>query len=394
MEHSTDLEIANWLISAESADWFDWLTEQDLRAISTVSKLRKQLSPKQVDALISQVNLRGRAKRKFPLAETMYFSEIALQQATDLEIASYKALRFSHEEPIADMCCGIGGDLIALAKNSPTTAVDLSDVHLLFAKTNARINGCQQVETICNFAEKVPLESFAAWHIDPDRRSQAKRTTHLDYFSPALPELEAMLTKNQNAAFKLAPATDVPESWHPQCELEWISHHRECKQLVVWHGSLALHGGTCCATRIDANGNPHSHQGVPSGISEIRPPMQFIYDPDPALVASGLVDHLAQNLDLGRLSPKSHYLTGTEAVEHPLLQSFRLEEAEKIDVKRLKKIVASSEMGRLELKQRGVQLDLDQFRKKLKPNGAGEGAILFTPTTNGNQALVCRRLTE
>ncbi len=388
---STSLDIAQWLTSSEAADWFAWLRRVDPQAIGTLKKLRTELDPNRTQALLGQIPLRQRGARKFTQAERMFFTRIGQEQSTDEEIAAYKAKRFPVGQPLADLCCGIGGDLIALAQRGPTTAVDASAEHLCFAAANVSAYGAKLAETHCGLAEETPLETFAAWHIDPDRRSDNRRTIQLDHFSPALPQLEAMLRTNRNAALKLAPASCLPPAWEAEGECEWITHHRECKQLVVWRGNLAPQSGIRRATRIGTNGQVDSFAGAPQRQQSSAEISTCLFDPDPALVASGLVDTLAAELDLARVSSQSHYLTGPQAIDHPLLARFEVLEIEKIDAKRLKKSVAEAGWGTLELKQRGLELKLEALRKQLKPRGADAGTIIFTPTIAGNRAIMCQR---
>lgn len=390
-DQSEPLTTSQWLVSEEARTWFQWLGTVHPHAIGTLTRLRKELSSQQSAAILAQAELRKRAARKFTQADQMFFTDIGLQQSTDQEIAAYKALRFPADQPLADLCCGIGGDLIALAQRGPVTAVDASADHLCFADANASAHGAKLADTRCGWAEETPLQQFAAWHIDPDRRHEDRRTIRLDSFSPTLDQLEAMLRLNRNAALKLAPASRLPEAWEEEGQCEWISHHRECKQLVVWLGELAHQPGTRKATRIDQAGRVDSFEGTvrsPISSSDVG---SYLFDPDPALVASGLVDTLAESLHLTRLSPDSHYLTGCDAIDHPLLQSFEVISQEKVDAKRLKKAVTEAQWGTLELKQRGLELKLEAMRKQLKPRGKEEGTIVFTPTVAGNRAILCRR---
>ena len=45
-----------------------------------------------------------------------FFTPVGWEQATDELIAAYKASRFPADGPVADLCCGIGGDLLVLAR--------------------------------------------------------------------------------------------------------------------------------------------------------------------------------------------------------------------------------------------------------------------------------------
>ncbi|PQO34385.1 class I SAM-dependent methyltransferase [Bremerella cremea] len=390
-DQSTSLNVSIWLTSKEAADWFAWLSESDPNAISTLKKLRDSLTAEQTQALLRQIELRRRGIKKFSRAEQMFFTRIGYEQSTDEAIAAYKAEKFPSSQPLADLCCGIGGDLIALAQRGPTTAVDASEEHLCFAAANVSTYGAKLADTQCCLAEEVSLEAFAAWHIDPDRRSDNRRTIQLDNFSPSLAQLETMLRRNRNAALKLAPASSLPSEWEAEGECEWITHHRECKQLVVWLGELAIQPGARRATRLDNNGQAASYVGVPRPPSPATEIAASLFDPDPSLVAAGMVDTLAAELGLARVSAQSHYLTGPSNVDHPLLSKFEVLNIEKIDTKRLKKAVRKADWGTLELKQRGLELKLEALLVQLKSRRPNTGTIIFTPTVDGNRALFCRR---
>lgn len=385
-----ELKISQWVVSERARPWLELLEGANLRW-KAHQTLRKSLNPEETSAVLQQADLRDRAIRKFGKASQMFFTDVGLQQSTDEVIAAYKAARFPTGQPIADLCCGIGGDLIALAKRGPTTAVDASADHLLFAESNVRANGAEVADTHCGLAETISLQQFAAWHIDPDRRPDKRRTIRLDSFSPSQDDLEAMLRQNRNAAMKLAPATSLPPQWEEEAECEWISHHRECKQLVAWFGELTQQPGHRRATRIDGTGQATSFVATPIPASPASELLGYLYDPDPSLVAAGLVDAISAELGLSRISPQSHYLTGSDLIDHPLLQCFVVLGQEKIDKKRLKKAIAQQNWGVLELKQRGLELKLEAWRNQLKPSGAGEGTIIFSPTLAGNRAILCRR---
>ena len=78
-----------------------------------------------------------RAREKFSQAERMFFTRKGLEQATDEQFAAYKASRFSDAGRVADLCCGIGGDLLALAAAAAAVAFDLDPVACLLAEANA-----------------------------------------------------------------------------------------------------------------------------------------------------------------------------------------------------------------------------------------------------------------
>src|SRR5437773_2735446 len=72
----------------------------------------------------------ARAHCKFPELPYVWATPEAREQATHALLAAHKARQFAQMNParIFDLCCGIGGDALALAEVAPVTAIDLSPV--------------------------------------------------------------------------------------------------------------------------------------------------------------------------------------------------------------------------------------------------------------------------
>ena len=144
-------------------------------------RLRRCLSARRAHLVLELIELRKRARVKFTEADRMFFTARALEQATDQWIARHKARRFAAGQPIGDLCCGIGGDLFSLAQQARVTGVDRDPVHALLAAENCHLLGLRPCPIAVMDAASVDLGPFAAWHMDPDRRSAAKRTTQIAF---------------------------------------------------------------------------------------------------------------------------------------------------------------------------------------------------------------------
>ncbi len=237
------LNAYGWLISQQAAPWLERLACSAAPAVMQVPQLRKTLTATQTHLLIELIELRQRAMAKFDAAHRLFFTPVTLEQATDQAVAACKAARFPEGQPIADLCCGIGGDLFGLAERGEASGVDLDPIHSLLAEANCRELDLPTREVMTADATMIPLEHFAAWHIDPDRRATGRRATRLDRLQPTQAALQQMLSHNPHGAIKLAPATMIPEPWPAMCERQWIGSGRECRQQVLWFGALAHHAG-------------------------------------------------------------------------------------------------------------------------------------------------------
>ncbi|RMG40863.1 MAG: class I SAM-dependent methyltransferase, partial [Planctomycetota bacterium] len=89
-------------------------------------RLRARYPPDLVRAAVELIQARQRARGKFSRADRMWFDRRGVEQATDELIARRKAERFAAHPEVVDLCCGVGGDTIALAQRTGVVAVDES----------------------------------------------------------------------------------------------------------------------------------------------------------------------------------------------------------------------------------------------------------------------------
>jgi hypothetical protein len=358
------------------------------------TSLRKNLSAERAHLVVEQVELRQRAKEKFSLAERMFFTRKGLEQATDEQLAAYKAERFSSEQPIVDLCCGIGGDFVALARRGNVTGVDADEVAALFASSNAAANGfsAEQYSVAVQDALGVPLAG-CAWHCDPDRRREGRRATRGELFQPPLEALAVLLSQSGDAAVKLAPATDAPPSWHPSAELEWLSSRGECRQQVAWFGRLARHAGRRTATVVRGNGKSRTIAGFADEVMPVASSMgRFVYEPDAAVLAAKLIATLSAEHSLLAVSAGIAYLTGDLSVDDVALDAFEVVDDMPLDRKQLKAYCREHRLGRLEIKKRGVDVSPEQLRKQIIDEGDEAAVVIVTPVLGRVRAIIARRL--
>jgi SAM-dependent methyltransferase len=124
-----------------------------------------------VDAL-AQHELRLRARAKFSRAMDMFFTRAGLEQASAEVIAGRRVARYAGAGLVADLCCGIGGDLTALAAGRRVLAVDRDPLHLRMALANAGVYGVAAgVTAVAADVRDASLRGVDAVFIDPARRA-------------------------------------------------------------------------------------------------------------------------------------------------------------------------------------------------------------------------------
>lgn len=365
-----------------------------------LQRLRKVLSPQQAGLVVELTSLRRRAETKFGrLASKMFFTELALQQATDLWTASYKASRLKNDQPVHDYCCGLGGDLMALARRGPAVGWDRSAEMAHLATANLDVLGASEHSQVRvqEIEAMAPLPG-EVWHLDPDRRSSGRRSTQMEWHSPGPEFIEHLRKIAPDGVLKLAPATEVPEPWNQEAEREWISWNRQCRQQVIWFGALAQQSCLRRATVVTKTANcledPRVHSFV--GQSTTRAPQgsqveEYIYDIDPAVRAAGLTGALARDQNLVALEKESGYLTSAIFCGHPLLTGFQVLDVLPLRVKSLSSFLRKQSIGRLEIKKRGIETDPEQLRQKLKLQGEESRTLLLTRLGEREIAILAQR---
>ena len=386
-----------WLIGDSAASWL-----QQAAAIGGpptpqhIARFRRQLTASQTQLVWQQVQLRRRAAARFRDADKMFFTELGLQQATDDRIAGYKAGALAAAgvgDHWADVCCGIGGDLVALAAPFHVTGFDRDPIVSLLATANLHALGRSNQNVLTRAARDVDVGTFDAWHLDPDRRASGRRTTQVGGFEPSLSLMNEYLKCNPHGAIKLAPATQVPAAWQSRAQLEWIGHDRQCQQLLARFGQLAATAGQRTATTLDDQGRVlHTISG--SNDTHVPPAAQlgkFLHEPQPAIIAAQLTGELALAYDLQPVEPRIAYLTGNHPLAVPAVASFTILRLESLDERRLRATLREAGVGQLEIKKRGVDIDPEQLRRQLRPAGTQAATLLIFPRGGRVTVAICRR---
>lgn len=394
-----DVSDYRWLVSGEAAPFLN-APEAVTASPAAVASLRKSLPAERAALVLETARLRLRAATKFgDVASAMFFTARGLEQATDRTVAAYKAGRFVQGASVADLCSGIGGDLAALAGRGPCRGVDVDPRIGILAEANVRAQAgasefIDRFVMIDGRVESQHISDVGAWHIDPDRRPDGRRTTRVELHEPSLEQLESLRQINGNAAIKLAPAAELPEAWLAECEAEWIGRDGECKQLVVWFGDLARHGSRRCATIVDDPLRVRTVVGRGDArMSHAEQIGRYLFEPHAAVLAADLAADLACEHGLDALIPGGGYLTGDRPiVDDGALAAFEVVDSMPFDRRKVREWLAARNVGRLEIKKRGVEIDLERLRRELRLHGDAPGCLILLRRSDRVTAVLALRI--
>ncbi|HEY2414192.1 MAG TPA: hypothetical protein VGI40_18255 [Pirellulaceae bacterium] len=387
-----NLDNYRWLTSPDAEPWLALEADDPLRLLA---RLRKDISAERAHLVAEQIDLRRRGCEKFRRADRMFFTKKGLEQATDDQLAAYKATRFPTGALVSDLCCGIGGDLVALCARGPVFGDDRDEMMSLVATANAQVHGFGSDKCSIVAADITTTDiPSGPWHCDPDRRPTGRRATRGELFEPSIDVLDRLLGQNPNAAIKLAPATDVPAAWQEIAELQWLESRGECRQQVAWFGGLAKHPGRRAATIVPSNGQ---HRTV-VGLADEMPPIadkigRYLYEPAAAILAAKLTSELCRQHNVTGLSPAIAYLTSDTPIDDVALAAFEVLDLLPFDRKQLRAYCRQHNLGRLEIKKRGVELDPAKLRQEIVAPGDNAATILIAPYQHQTRAIIARRLT-
>lgn len=387
------------LLTAEGLRLLDAMPAMDSSddVARAVTRLRRDgHSPDLVSAVVGQARLRTRARTKFgDLAERMLFTRAGLEQATRLPIAARHAARFRDAgfTRVADLGCGIGGDALGLAAlGLRVAAVDADEVTAAIAAYNLAPFG-DDVEVRHGTAEDADLDGIDAVWLDPARRtaghSETARTRPEDW-SPSL-DWVFDLARRRPVGVKLGPGLDR-ELIPGDVEAQWVSADGSTVELVLWSGALAREGVRRAALVIRGDSAHELTADTDAADEPVRELGAFLHEPDGAVIRARLIGEVARSLEAGMLDEHIAYLTSDAALTSPFVATFRVREVLPADEKALAKALRARDIGRVEIKKRGVDVDPAALRTRLKLRGSQSATLILTRVGARRLAILADRV--
>ena len=380
------LERFEALLSPQGQDLLERLDADPVTpatALRAGSALRAEYPADLVADALAQHELRARARAKFRRAGQMFFTRSGLEQASSEATARYRAHRYAGAGRVADLCCGIGGDLIALAGHRPVLAADIDPLHLRMAEVNAGVYGAAgNVRAVRADVRDVSLSGVDAVFIDPARRSGGRRMRPGDS-EPPLSWCVALAGRAGAVGIKAAPGLPparVPAGW----ELEFIAIRRDLKEAVAWSPALAT--ATRRATILPGE---HALVPAPGPAVPVRAPGEFLCDPSPAVTRAGLVEELARELDAWKIDERIAFLSGDTPLRTPFGRGLRVIDSGPWNQKRLPAKLRDLDIGVVEIRRRGLAGDVDQLLRRLKLTGSRRATVVMTRAGDRPWGLIC-----
>jgi SAM-dependent methyltransferase len=370
------------------------------RALALSQALRGRYPPELVAAALTQQALRIAARAKFGRADEMLLTRAGLEQASSELTARHSAARFAAAQRVADLCCGIGGNLIALGPGRAVLAVDHDLATLEFARHNAaaygaagglslacadvralRLTGSRPVAGPGGGAE-VAGPGFDGVFIDPARRAGDRRLTG-GRTDPPLGWCFSLADVIPAAGIKAAPGTPherVPPGW----EIEFLGVGRSLKEALLWSPALAT--ASRRATVLPGGDTLTAQPGPPVPVAE---PGGFLLDPNPAVTRAGLVQELARQIGGWQIDPMIAFLSADRPLRTPFGRALRVLESAPWHEKDFARRLRARGIGAADIRRRGLAGDVEQIHRRLGLAGDGTATIVITRMNDRPWGLIC-----
>lgn len=359
----------------------------DATRIADVASARKRFGQRTA-ALVETTLLRRRAAAKFGAASQWLFTAEALEQATAADVASHRADRLAGRV-VHDVTCSVGSELAALrGRAAAVIGSDVDDVRIAMARHNLA-DAADRV-LLCRADALAPVTRDTTVIADPARRSGGRRRFDPRDYTPALDALLAVYA-GRDLVVKCAPGIDFDQVRRLgfDGEIEVTSLGGGVREACLWSPGLASRGVTRRATILDRG--EELTDAEPDDCA-VGPAGRWIVDPDGAVVRAGLVRHYGAKHGLWQLDPAIAYLSGDELPSG--VRGFEVIDELPYSERALRQELSVRDVGALEILVRGVAVDPDVLRPRLRLRGSQRLALIITRIGTGvasrSVAYVCR----
>jgi THUMP domain-like len=336
--------------------------------------------------LVETTLLRRRARDKLERlcpdfqAAGWLFTDEALQQATAAPVARHRARRLAATSLslVHDATCSIGTEVAALRGcGTRTLGSDIDPVRLAMARHNLG-----SAADLCRADALHPVTRDAVVVVDPARRRGGRRQLRPDDYQPGLSQLIESY-RDRHLVVKCAPGIDFDQArrFGFVGEIEVTSYRGAVREACLWSAGLAGPGVRRRASILDDGDQSTQITDTEPDDCPVRGAGRWIIDPDGAVVRAGLVRHYAARHGLWQLDPDIAYLSGNRLPS--AVRGFEVLEQLPFDERRLRQTLAALDCGALEILVRGVQVDPDALRRRLRLRGSRSLSAVITRLGSG-----------
>ena len=355
-----------------------------------------------IQEIVAQIIAKKKCQKKLPTwfntAQIYYPNKINIEQTSSETTAKYKANLISGSSVI-DITGGFGVDCLAFADKFKN--VTHCEINKNLSQITAHNYKKLQIKNIqCKAIDgleylKNTKQKFDWIYADPSRRNESKgKVFLLEDCLPNIPKnLNFLFQYADNIILKFSPVLDITASLNKLSyikEIHIVAVNNEVKELL-----FILKKGNKKAIQIKTiNINKHKNEIFESKINPTNLPIyslpqKYLYEPNSAILKSGLFNEVSHQLRINKLHINSHLYTDNELVIFPG-RRFKILEITNYDKKKIKKLIPSNKAN---ISTRNFPDTVAKIRKKTKIKEGGDSYLFFTTNLNNKLiVIICEKI--
>ncbi|CAG0985160.1 MAG: methyltransferase domain-containing protein [Candidatus Methanoperedens sp.] len=337
-----------------------------------------------------------RDKHTIKFTKPILSNKEGLQLSTPEIVAKYIARRLK-TDIIADLGCGIGGQVIFFARECKKVyAVERNPEKLEYAKENCRLYDVDNVEFILGDALSPEIKekvSDADIIFSDPARPLSEKERSLENLEPSIPEIIKIYSDVTPELAFHAPPQMPPERIVLGCEREYLSLNGQLNRLTLYLGSLK----SCDRSAVVLPGGERLGSLDAPGIRK-SPICDYLYEPEPSVVKAKLLNELSHNLAkenkdvfFYKGDDRRTLLTSSTLIDSDFFKdSYRAIANTENDMTKLKEILKSQKAKNVVLR---FDIDPKQYweiRTRLEEGLAGTRTLHVFGF--GNELIVCEKI--
>lgn len=387
------------ILKSEVQEYIKENLDDDLSKLILKGSPFKEVS---IQELAVQINGLQKAKSKLPAwfeTEGIIFPpNINLEQTSSEVTAKYKA-SLTYGKAMIDITGGLGIDTFYFSERfDEVIHLEINAGLSEIAAHNFEKLGSKNIKTISSDGLKFlknTKKTFDWIYLDPARRDDyGGKVFLLDHCTPNVTEnLYLFFQKSNNILIKTSPLLDISagiKELRNLAEIHIVSVNNEVKELL-WvlkngHSEKILLKTVNFQKKEDqyfeGKFDPEPQQ------APISLPAKYLYEPNPAVMKSGLFAEIAIQTETSKLHVSSHLYTSDLLLVFP---GRRFEITQVLPYsKKLKKHPAFKKAN---VTTRNFPKQVSELRKEMKIADGGDNYLFFTTNLNNEKiVLVCKKI--
>ncbi|MCK0132504.1 RsmD family RNA methyltransferase [Flavobacteriaceae bacterium F08102] len=355
-----------------------------------------------IQEIVEQIEAKKRAKHKLPTwfkTDGIYYAnKVNIAQSSSEKTATYKA-SLVHGTHLIDVTGGFGVDTYAFARvMSRVTHCEMNRELSEISTHNFNRLGVQNIHCVTTdgIAYLKQLTDKVDWiFVDPSRRHDYKGKVFLlaDCQPNLIEALPTLFKASDQILVKVSPILDLSqtiEELQNVCAIHVVAVENEVKELLFIlkkEHKPPIHIHTINFLKDKAvTFNADYQKGLTAAYAA---PKTYLYEPNAAILKSGLFNEVSIKLNVDKLHVNSHLYTSERLMEFPG-RRFKITANIPFDKKQLRKLIPTQKAN---ITTRNFPISVADIRKKTKLREGGELYLFFTTDwENKRRVLVCEKV--